>query len=410
MTRIGISYINKEATQMRKFIALALVAMALVALAATTAVAEGYNQQTSDAATLAKGYGATTGFYTRATGYFSGPHGGYTTTTNKCQDCHSTHYATGSYKLLRADSAAAACDYCHGGGGGSSVNIMMDNEYLNVGDDVSDGVAVTDTTMGKGTGHTLGYQGNAPADIQPAFSAGSDGLACFSCHSPHGNSARIMTTFSDPGRALGKTNAVVKISAGGIGFAVSDDGAINASGEWGIDPDRGNIKWMGDPWKGKDWSTGRPSYDGSSGTATVVGRLLYRPIWPSGRFLLLKNAHGDATELEADTVVGGVASAATAGVNKYKIDWDEPLGPADGGYGGGQDNDNDAAYPFAPQYVDAGGNTQGGFLSLSEFCVDCHDGAAGVSTQSAVVWKPNASDTATGTYMTASSHDAQPRH
>jgi hypothetical protein len=265
--------------------------------------------------------------------------------------------------------------------------------------------------MGYGTGHTLGYEGNAPADIQPAFSAGSEGFACFSCHSPHGNSARILTTFSDPGRAFvgpGQQGrpTTSQLQTSGVNPTVddaekwvikttpgdTDDDGLLDFGEWGVDAQYGNFVW----------------YQNVAGTGM---RFRYRPIWPSGRFLLLKNPHSDAAEGgNADTVVtSALNETAENGVNKYAINWTEPLGPADGSYGGYQDNDNDNPFPFAPATGTSPTGT-GGFLSQSEFCTDCHDGAAGVSTQPARVWKPDASDSTTGTYMVAYSHDAQPRH
>ena len=367
----------------KKLFVVVLAVVAIMALAVAPAFAEGYN--TADEA------------YTSGGGYFSGPHGGYTTTTNKCADCHSTHYASGSYMLLRANSREAACDYCHGGGGGSTVNIMMDNEYLAASADLTNGIvnlsAVDTDTAALGTGHTLGYTGYAPADIEPAFTA-DQGFACFDCHSPHGNSARILTTFSNPGRALGTGNVIVAAGETGfIGNDVGGDGLVTQVGDWGIDPTHGNFKW---------WDK-------------TNSRVVYRPIWPNGRFLLLKNPHSDADEGAADTVVTSSANeTATAGVNKFKIDWDEPMGPADGSYGGYQDNDNDNAFPFAKTYIglDEGvSGVQGGFLSLSEFCVDCHDGTAGASTQPAEVWQPlGVSGSTEGTYAVAYSHDAQPRH
>lgn len=367
---------------MKKVLAVALLAIVVVAFAAAPAFAEGYNNPTGP------------GDYTRATGYFSGPHGGYTTTTNKCADCHSTHYASGSYKLLRANSQEAACDFCHGGGGGSTINVQMDNTYNATSVDAT-------TTMGLGTGHTLGFEGNAPADIKPAYSD-PEGFACFDCHSPHGNSARIMTTMSNPGRAFAgpgqqgrPTTAVLDNvaaltaatdwpTAPGVG-KLGADGILNAIGEWGLDAEYGNTVW----------------YRNVSGAP----KFTYRPIWPNGRWLLLKNAHSDAAELgHADTDVAAIGGTATDGVNKYAINWTEPLGPADGTYGGYQDNDNDNVFPFAPASGTSPTGT-GGFLSMSEFCVDCHDGTAGVSTQKAEVWRSFDS-----TYAVAYSHDAQPRH
>jgi len=370
----------------------ALLALALVALVVAPALAEGYNNGPDNA-----GYGTDAGLYTRATGYFSGPHGGYTTTTNKCQDCHSTHYASGSFMLLRASGREAACDFCHGGGGGSTVNIMMDNAYkANNSSELATGVAIASDSMGPGTGHTLGYTGNAPTDIKPAYTD-PDGFACFDCHSPHGNSARIMTTFGNPGRAFagpGQEGRPTTAQLNGAsptafwpikdGFGSGDQDALLENGEWGVDYVYGNFVWDGD--------------------ATASFSLRYRPIWPSGRFLLLKDPHSTALEGVADTIVATLGVTADNGVNKYKIDWAEPMGPADGGYGGFQDNDNDSAYPFAPKV-----GTEGGFLAESEFCSDCHDGTAGASTQAANIWQPTDTSGA-GAYTVAYSHDTQPRH
>ncbi len=369
----------------KRILLVSVAAVVVVALGVAPAFAEGYNNPLQ---------------YTRATGYFSGPHGGYTTTTNKCADCHSTHYAEGSFKLLRASSREAACDYCHGGGGGSTINIQMDNDYRTGAFDVAQASAIATSTMGFGTGHTLGYKGNAPADIKPAYSD-PEGFACFDCHSPHGNSARILTTFSDPGRAFvgpgqqGRptTTQLDTLAANWpikAGFGNGDQDGLLEDNEWGIDVDYGNFVW-----------------DGNNTAGVFAFR--YRPIWPSGRFLLLKNPHTDAMETKTDTDVAGFGVVATNGVNKYAINWVEPLGPADTYYGGYQDNDNDNPFPFAPASGTSPTGT-GGFLSESEFCTDCHDGTAGASTQQAEVWKPSASDSTTGTYVLAYAHDAQPRH
>jgi hypothetical protein len=169
----------------------------------------------------------------------------------------------------------------------------------------------------------------------------------------------------------------------------TDDGLLD-DGEWGVDADFGNFVW--------------------DSTAAAGMSFFYRPIWPAGRFLLKKDPHSTFDEGQLDSVVTTVGQVAGdvgfEGYNKFKIDWDEPLGPADGGYGGFQDNDNDkdrtSGYPFIANDGDA---TTGGFGSLSEFCVDCHDGTGGASTQPASVWNPEAS-----AYTVAYAHDTQPRH
>ncbi len=197
---------NREGTMKKALIVMVAVVAMMFALAAP-AFAEGYNNSGynfNDGSNSAT-YGANAGFYQTTTTAqpgstsmiqsFQGPHGGYATTTNKCQDCHSTHYATGSYMLLRADNRTDACNFCHVGGGGSKTNIQMDNQY-------SATSVITSDSMGFGTGHTLGYKGKAPAGIDPAFSD-TAGFACFDCHSPHGNSARILATFGAPGDIAG---------------------------------------------------------------------------------------------------------------------------------------------------------------------------------------------------------------
>jgi hypothetical protein len=385
--------IQREAHVSKKIAFLALVAIMLVAFAAPAFASE----------------------YTRANGYFSGPHGGYTTTTNKCADCHSAHKAAGSFMLMKADSREAACDFCHGGGGGSSINIMMDNAYRSVeasfGTDAYAAVAgskyaaaaIPSSGNYRGTGHTLGYTGSAPVDINPAFTS-SAGLACFDCHTPHGNTARILTTFSDPGRAFagpGQEGRPTTAELNGASptafwpikanFGNGDKDALLENGEWGVDYVYGNFVWDGD--------------------ATASFSLRYRPIWPTGRFLLKKNPDVEMVlgveALDTD-VTDSASEVADNGENKFKIDWAEPLGPADNNYGGYQDNDNDNNFPFAPkQTVDTDGNGQldGGFLSVSEFCVDCHDGTGGASTQPANIY-----DDDTSAYTVAYSHDTQPRH
>lgn len=41
------------------------------------------------------------------------PHGGYSTTSNRCKICHAVHRATGVFALTRADSPDDSCAYCH---------------------------------------------------------------------------------------------------------------------------------------------------------------------------------------------------------------------------------------------------------------------------------------------------------
>lgn len=305
---------------------------------------------------------------------YQGPHGGYTTTTNKCQDCHAVHLASGAFMLMRSDTRENACDFCHAGGGGSALNVQMDNAYD------ADGL-VAGNTAGQGTGHTIGYAGLSPLDIKPAY-WDTAGLVCFDCHTPHGASTRVLTTFADPGRRsggsyvseihTGSTLVTVSADPAGIDLATYSGGA---GSYWGPSVDEGNLVSVQD------------------------GNVTSHPIYPTGRFLLLGNPHATAAEFAEDTVTGSdPGSALQLGYNKIAIDWDAPLGPADSGDTGDQD---------ATHGGDYFGST--GLMSLSEFCTDCHDGAAGASTQTSTVWQRSGADGLGGTYVTAYSHDSQPR-
>lgn len=409
----------REVRVVKRFFAIALVAIAIIALTVVPALAEGYNGYSFDGAgNITDGTGA----YTRASGYAAGPHGGYNSTTNKCQDCHSTHYAAGSYVLLRANSREAACDYCHVGGGGSTVNIQMDNTYNTAAAVAGGADAIVDTgdSRGMGVGHTLGYSGNAPVDINPAFSD-PDGLACFDCHTPHGNSARVLSTFANPGRAFEPTNLVTGVfgMAGrdvSAAFAVAYPAAVSTSAKGNTLYNLGAATDLAAGGQVKLWGLTESEGNIVFNDGTDAKGVMKKPIWPTGRFLLLKNPDVEivggveVSDMTTDTVAGDGISDEE---NKYAINWDDPLGPADPNYGGVQDRDYNKTMPWNPSPSAAAefGSDNYGLSAVSEFCTDCHDGAAGASTQAANVWYPDeVANDDTGAYTVVYSHDAQPRH
>lgn len=97
------------------------------------------------------------------------PHGGYTTTTNKCKYCHAVHRATGAYMLTRADTRWEVCDYCHGDGAGAGTLIVANFE-------------------GHTTGRDMQFYGRSPdEEDQETFIVTSNNLfTCLGCHSVHG--------------------------------------------------------------------------------------------------------------------------------------------------------------------------------------------------------------------------------
>ncbi len=445
----------------------AAVLFALILMAAP-AFGEGYNADRE--ITSQMGWGSLSGNpalryqpegYKELTGpmeYSFSPHGGYTTTTNKCADCHSTHYAVGSYMLLRANSREAACDFCHGGGGGSNKNIMMDNAYTTSAAEMVATLgpaADATTTSGFGTGHTLGFTGNAPVDIRPAFSE-PDGLACFNCHTPHGNTQRVLTTFYDPGHEVMATWPL-KYSVH-LRFDTEVDGTIDPVEVYvqeytGIGPDIADVEiWPPDrqgdaPILADDGSGGEYaiydngwlyawSIDEVDGNIVAKYNLALhglgygeivekKPIFPTGRFLLIKNpddenGSGSAGDLDvATTDIDGVETV-TDGSNKMAIDWENPLGvatswyPPDDYYSYGMYQTSGTERTPYPMWYTGLDEARPGVATTSEFCVDCHDGAAGLSSQAAEVWAPSGvglglGASSVGTYTVAYGHDSHAR-
>lgn len=123
---------------------------------------------------LAAGYNEPQQYTTSA----NTPHGGYTTTTNKCKECHAVHLATGSYRLLRGDDPMSACEYCHGeGGAGTGTDVRLDAEGHGLGG-ATGSILVPHDTSSTATGANL------------AFSAAEWG--CAKCHDPHGVGENVL--------------------------------------------------------------------------------------------------------------------------------------------------------------------------------------------------------------------------
>lgn len=107
-----------------------------------------------------------------------GPHGAYSTTTNKCSICHATHDAAGSISLLPGPTVKASCEMCHDGTGGAGVYGALAARGVAVGG--SHNVDVTNIIPG----------GSAVTGQETtATFLGEDGnLGCDDCHSPHDSS------------------------------------------------------------------------------------------------------------------------------------------------------------------------------------------------------------------------------
>ena len=204
----------------------------------------------------------------------AGPHGGYLTTTHRCRECHAVHRAAGRFKLTRANTRFEVCEWCHGLGAGSGINIQMDNN--------------DSFTSEYNVGHTLGYgvssgKWKAPDDTYPAYTPTYwlGGFSCFDCHSPHANPQRL--------------------------FGFSDDGLSSFS--------------LANPGHDNMWNSLVP-YD--------------EPRWPGGSWLLLKNPDNE-TDSSTGNEISDLNTSFTfqfaraegtvdLPVNKIAINWNTPIG------------------------------------------------------------------------------------
>lgn len=115
----------------------------------------------------------------------TGPHGGYTPSTQKCERCHTVHAApAGSLKLLPGPTITATCGYCHDGTGGLGVYGAIAARGAVVGADHS--IDSTKTVPG-------GDAGTGGSMVRD-FRGEGDNLGCGDCHSPH--AANTVAEFS----------------------------------------------------------------------------------------------------------------------------------------------------------------------------------------------------------------------
>ncbi len=120
-----------------------------------------------------------------------GPHGGYSTGTQKCQTCHSVHDAPSGVQLLPASTIKDTCNSCHDGSGGHGVYGVLAARGLTPASDHS--IESTNVIPG----------GAADGGSRTAtFSATGGLLTCSDCHSPH-DASTVDSFTSDRARASG---------------------------------------------------------------------------------------------------------------------------------------------------------------------------------------------------------------
>lgn len=159
---------------LRRFVTVSLFVMAALFVVALPAFA--YDEQEFPTGKACNEcHGLEDGATPPAVAAGKGPHGGYTTGTQKCQTCHTIHDAPfGSSILLPAATIKDTCNSCHDGTGGQGVYGALTAQ----GVEVKSAHDVEQTNLIPG----------GAADGGPRtqiFSADAGLLTCGDCHSPH---------------------------------------------------------------------------------------------------------------------------------------------------------------------------------------------------------------------------------
>lgn len=139
-----------------------------------------------------------------------GPHGGYTTGTQKCQTCHVPHDAGNPETIILLDSAPSAvgptisdtCLTCHDGTGGAGVyGVIRHLDPL---------AEVSEHRINSGTGGVMavpmGASDGTTASV--GFTGADGGLSCGDCHSAH-DSGTVDAFIGDRVRTADDTSAAV---------------------------------------------------------------------------------------------------------------------------------------------------------------------------------------------------------
>ncbi len=149
------------------------------------------------------------------------PHGGYSSTTNFCMQCHEVHDAAGEYALLWKASVTSTCATCHGymgasatgtrdpvGGGTvgtaslrtvydvTGASLQAEHDIGSTSPPGETGITITESDWAYGWGYSGGppaTNATTPAGAGTASDTGG-GLYCASCHTPHGEYGQAANT------------------------------------------------------------------------------------------------------------------------------------------------------------------------------------------------------------------------
>lgn len=121
-------------------------------------------------------------------GWPSGVHGGYATSTSKCEECHTVHGAPAdSSLLLPAATIEDTCFTCHDGTQGTGVYGAIAAHSPNGGSDVKATHSVDTTNV------VPGGDANTGGSATMTFAGQNGDLTCTDCHSIH--AAQVVAPF-----------------------------------------------------------------------------------------------------------------------------------------------------------------------------------------------------------------------
>ncbi|MGB4593723.1 MAG: cytochrome c3 family protein [Coriobacteriia bacterium] len=175
---------------------LVVVALSAVLLFATAASAFGYYYESTS--TVITDCSVCHGITAPTTATPTGPHGGYTATSNKCAACHTVHAApAGGVMLLPAATVKGTCQTCHDGTGGNGVyGVLAARSVV-----VTASHSIDTTTVIPGGNVSTG------GSSVGVFSGVGNTLTCSDCHSPH--AASVVATFIGD-RARGSVSVTIQ--------------------------------------------------------------------------------------------------------------------------------------------------------------------------------------------------------